>query len=245
MPSFYVPQLSLTDKTVTISGEEYHHAIKVRRLAEGENISLTNGSGLVATGSINSISKRDFIVEIETINRIEGSKPHIAVGFSLLKSKHDHMIVEKLTELGIKEFFPVITDRSVRLSGKNYLEKFEKVAVAAIKQCDNAYLPRLNPALKFQDLVNHLLDNGYEPVVALEVGENRQIHTVLDEIKDNNICFIIGPEGGFSEEEVDFIKAKNIKTLTLGNHILRAETAAITAGAVILNYYLMQDSNYY
>ena len=84
---------------------------------------------------------------------MQKSQPQIAVAFPLLKNKHDGMIVEKLTELGVKDFFPIITERTVRKLSANTVEKFHKVAIAAMKQCDNAFLPEIAPP-EMQDKVS-------------------------------------------------------------------------------------------
>lgn len=244
MPCFYTPELKEQDSSITITGEEYHHIIDVFRKSIEDEILLTNGKGLLAKAKIISINKKNLTVSILSINKEKQSQPKIAVAFSLLKNKHDFLIIEKLTELGVKEFFPIITDRTVRKSSKNTFIKFIKTAITAIKQCDNAFLPKVNITTSLTELLENIKKN-YKPVVALEVGENRQLWEVLSSLNEENICLIFGPEGGFTQEEIEMFKNKKIQTFSLGNHIVRAETAAIAASAQLVGYFLKKNPEYY
>ncbi len=244
MPCFYTPELREQDSEIIISGEEYHHIIDVFRKSIDDEILLTNGKGLLAKAKIISINKKNLTVSILTINKEKQSQPKIAVAFSILKNKHDFLIIEKLTELGIKEFFPIITDRTVRKPSKNTTIKFKKTAVAAIKQCDNAFLPKVNITTSLTEFLENIKEN-YKPVVALEAGENRQLWEVLSSLNEENICLVIGPEGGFTFEEIEMFKDKKIQTFSLGNHIVRAETAAIAASAQLVGYFLKENPKYY
>jgi 16S rRNA (uracil1498-N3)-methyltransferase len=173
------------------------------------------------------------------------SQPKITIAFPLLKNKHDSLIVEKLTELGVKEFFPLITERTVRQPSKNTLDKFTKIAISAIKQCDNAFLPKIHEFSTLKVLIDKLQKMHKQPLVALETGEHRLLVNVVQEFNEQELCLIFGPEGGFSPAEIDFLHQKNIPIFTLGNHVLRAETAAITSVSQLLGFYLKQNPKYY
>jgi len=244
MPSFYTPELKSQTKTLVIRDDEFHHISRVFRKRAGEEIVLTSGSGVIAQATISQMNKKELTVEITEIRQEQLSSPSIAVAFPLLKNKHDAMIVEKLTELGVKDFFPVVSHRCVRQPNKNTREKFEKIAIAAIKQCDNAYLPNVHECADLEDLIPLLKEQGYHPCVALEFGE----HKLLDKIAAESakpLCLIIGPEGGFTREEAEYFVKNEVALFSLGNHILRAETAAIAASAQLLAYYLNQNPEYY
>ena len=242
MPCFYTPNLKKEDKKIIISGDEFHHIIHVFRKSQNDEILLTNGSGLMAEAKIHSITKRNLTVSIFSIKEQNQSDLKIAVAFSLLRNKHDHLIIEKLTELGVKEFFPIITEHSVRISAKNTVEKFKKTAISAIKQCDNAFLPKIHQVLSLKTFLNS--KKYYQPVVALETGNHKTINTLLEEV-GKPMCIIIGPEGGFDKKEIELFKEKEILSFSIGNHILRAETAAIAAASQLLGYYLEKDADYY
>jgi len=244
MPSFFAPHLTANDNNLFISGEEYHHIIHVFRKKINDEIILTNGKGLIAKSVILSIGKKKLSVEIVDVQEIPKANLEMAVAFPLLKNKHDFMIVEKLTELGVKEFFPIITERTVRKPSLNTVEKFEKIAIAAIKQCDNAFLPAINDCLGIKELVQKLVNKNYLPAVALEFGEHKYLNEIVSE-NMRSVCLIIGPEGGFSRKEADYLISNDVVPFSLGNHVLRAETAAIAATAQLLAVFLDEDPDYY
>lgn len=243
MPSFYTPDLTEKTQNLIITDEEFHHIFHVFRRKAGDEVLLTNGSGILAEARIAEIQKKQLSADILKIREKEKSNPEVAVAFPLLKNKHDAFIVEKLTELGIKEFYPIITDRTVRQPSKNTVEKFEKVVIAAMKQCDNAYLPKIHKVKKLNELLETI--KYYQPIAALEIGKHKTLNTILNDYPEKPICFIIGPEGGFSKDEITLFQKKAVPTFTLGNHILRAETAAIAVASQIVGYFLEIDRSYY
>ncbi len=243
MPCFYTPHLDDKKKFLKIENEEFHHIINVFRKNKGDDIILSNGKGILANAIITSIEKKSLNVQIDNINKFSHRKPDIAVAFSLLKQKNDFLIVEKLTELGIREFFPIITDRTIKKTSPNLKEKYIKTTISAIKQCDNAYLPIVNEPLHFIKLFQTIKKMNYTPFVAAEFETEKTFFDLYD--KQEKICLIFGPEGGFSQKEINFIKDEKINTFTIGNHILRAETAAIAASAIVINSIFEKDRKYY
>ena len=243
MPCFYAPKFNEKDNFLTIADEEFHHIAHVFRKKIDDEILITNGKGILAKAKIIELQKKELSLKIIDREIFSHPKPDIAVAFSLLKNKNDFLVVEKLTELGVREFFPITTLRTVKKSQPKLKEKYIKTAISAIKQCDNAFLPEVNAPIEFYNLFNFLKDKGYIPFIAYE---NEKQTTFFDVYKnEDRICLIFGPEGGFSSEEVSFIKENKIKTFTLGNHILRAETAAISASAIVINHFFEKNREYY
>ena len=244
MPCFYSPELKETDSKLIISGDEFHHIINVRRKSYNDEIYLTNGSGLMMKATITTISNKELTASIISKKVEKISEPKIAVAFSLLKNKHDFLIIEKLTELGVKEFFPIITERTIRKPSQNIVKKFEKIAISAIKQCDNAFLPNVHKVTNLSESIDLVKEKGYQPLIGLETGNYKNISEILEKIK-KTVCLFIGPEGGFSKKEIENFQKDSIPFFSLGNHILRAETAAITATSQLLGLYLAKDPSYY
>ncbi len=243
MPSFYAPHLKENEKEIIITDEEFHHIVNVFRKKENDIITFTNGKGILSEAQILAIEKKKLFAKIKNIQHFSHPKPDIAVAFSLLKQKNDFLIVEKLTELGIREFFPIITERTIKRPPAKIKIKYEKTAISAIKQCDNAYLPKINEPLKLSELISILKNRNFMPFVAYE---NEKKKTFFDLYKNGDkICLIFGPEGGFSDNEILLFKENNIETFTIGNHILRAETAAISASAIVINSIFEKNRNYY
>ncbi len=245
MPCFYAPQLVPGMKNLTIEGEEFHHIINVFRKKQDDQILLTNGRGLMVTSTIDKISKKNLSVKTVSSQQREKKNPLIAVGFSLLRSKNDHFIVEKLTELGVSEFHPLISQRSVRISGDNTIDKFIKTAIAAIKQCDNPFLPAIKDVKNLEETVQVLQNDGFSVLVAIEREASKLITEIIAEPFAAKIALLFGPEGGFSDEEILMFRSKEAVGFTIGNHVLRAETAAIAGVSQLLLSILQKQPDYF
>ena len=243
MPCFYAPDMVKSDNSIILAGTEFHHIIHVFRKKEEDEITLSNGKGLLARGIIENIKKKELTVSITRIIVMQKSQPQIAVAFPLLKNKHDNMIVEKLTELGVTDFFPIITERTVRKPSNKTVEKFSKVAITAMKQCDNAFLPQIHKTQSIPELLENMEE--YIPVTALEIGKHKTLNEIIANTKERSICIIIGPEGGFDKGEIEYLQKKQVTTFTLGNHILRAETAAIASVSQLVGLFLQNNPEYY
>lgn len=228
MPSFYCPELDNIVKIVRLSGEEHHHLAHVLRNKEGDIIFLNSGKGFFGKGEIISIGKNDTQVEILETHFTPKPQPAFSLAFSLLRNKNDEWIVEKATELGAEEFFPMRTQYSVRTASLNTVKRFQATALSAIKQCDNPWLPFIHPVLPLQKAVAAIRQAGYEPVFASENLPNNW----MDSLKlDRNYCFFVGPEGGFSPEEFEWLSRQHFTAIRLSSRILRAETAAVALAA--------------
>lgn len=243
MPGFYAPQLVAESTVVTLKGDEFHHLCHVFRRRAGDEVALTSGSGVTAEGRIRQITKREVVIDVQKTTVYEEAQPPMACAFALLRNKHDAMIIEKCTELGVRDFFPFTSDFTVRKASGNTIEKFCATAVAAIKQCDNAFLPRIHTVQPLASCLDAMQEMGYKPAVAVESGQHPHMGCAVPE--PAAVCMVIGPEGGFSAQEKELFVQKKLLTLTLGNHILRAETAAITSISQLLHMNLTRNPAYY
>lgn len=225
MPSVYHPQLK---EVFCICGQEYHHLSRVLRVKPGDVILLNDGKGFLAKAVIKDIDKKS--VRFELLEEAVWHEPvsHFAIAFSLLKNKHDDLIVEKCTELGCTEFYPFISAYSVR-KGED-TSRFERIALSAIKQCDNPWLPYVNSVHTLKETIKQVKEQGYTPVFC---SEHRPDIWLSDLKLPSNIkpCFFIGPEGGFSAEEIAYLEQEKLDQITISKLVLRAETAAIAIAA--------------
>ena len=235
MPSFY-SKFNENDIEHEITEPESHHITRVFRHKIGDLISLINGKGLLANGQILEIYKKSIKVRLSDFTFTPPIIGKISCAFSLLKNKHDLLIVEKLTELGVNDLFPLISTNSVKLSKENTLEKMILTSIAAAKQCNNPWLPEINPVLYLAQGLDFIKRKNYIPLVASEVEREKKLSFILQNSKfiDKNICIIIGPEGGFTKEEFALFNENNIEQFSLGKNILKAETAAICAISQII-----------
>jgi len=154
------------------------------------------------------------------------------------------LLLKNAPSLGCMNFSHFFAERNVKTSlSTHQFERLEKVAIAALKQCDSTYLPQIHKPLAFGELLKNLSQNYY-PILAWEEEELHGLHEVLEHA-DKDICLIIGPEGGFVKQEVDFAREHSAQIVSLGNHILRTETAAITISANTIFYQLKRNRNFY
>ena len=137
------------------------------------------------------------------------------------------MVVSKATELGIREITPLICENSLRKS-INY-DRCNKIIISSLKQSLQYHLPKLNKATSFK---NFILENKYSMIAHCNEGEKTTILKALQKVKNKTI--IIGPEGDFNLDEINFARDNNYNEVTLGSNRLRAETAAIVACSLML-----------
>ncbi len=228
MPSIYAPDLSEDKNIITIKGEEFHHLINVKRIKSRETVKLNSGAGLIAEGKLTEVTKDYAVIEITKREKFPFPERPFAIAFALLKNRNDELVIEKCTELGVTAFYPLVTVYSVRAPSKNTVSRFERLVLSAIKQCDNPWLPRISEPLPLKEAVKKLSAEDWKPVLCSEQRPAQRISDLPNNLKP---CFIIGPEGGFSEEEFSFFADQDIPSISLCNLITRAETAAIAAAA--------------
>lgn len=251
MPSFYYPFL-FEKGLLNLEGDEFHHLVNVSRHRVGDEIKLNNGMGNLAYTKIESINKKYAQLEIHKIESFTKGSPEIGVAFSLLKNKNDLWLIEKLTEIGVKHFFPMETRFSVRriIDKKNkesdpIIDKMTKITIAAIKQCDNAFLPIIYPINSLEHTLLNIQKMDFIPIVASEQEKEQSLISLVSQKVSAPYCFFIGPEGGFHPDEFNHFIDQQVKTFTLGNHIQRAETAAINVASVISALILESNKEYY
>jgi len=230
MPSFYI-DFHERSTEVKVVGDEYHHIVKVFRHGIGDDILIVNGQGLLATGRVVSIDKKAVVLGLSGIKYVKRAEQRVACAFSLLKNKNDLLIVEKLTELGVNDLFPIQTINSVKLGRENTVDKMRKVAISAMKQCDNPWLPQIHEVMNLEKLLKTLKGLDYKPVVASELRPDMSMGTWVREHPVVNVCAIIGCEGGFEPREFEFMESNGVVAVKVSNNVLRAETAAICAVA--------------
>lgn len=221
MPSYYCPELNYTDSVIRLTGEEHHHLSRVKRAFIGQEVLLNSGKGLLAKAVVKAIDKQGSTLEVLNTIGHQRENPSFAIAFSLLKNRRDEYLIEKCSELGVKEFFPFISEYTVTNVGKNTLLRYRGTALAAIKQCDNPWLPNISPVVELKQLLISVPEI-YQPVICYEGEEEKWFNR---DMMEKDICFIIGPEGGFSADEVKSFS--NFPKITVSKNVLRADTAAI------------------
>ena len=207
------------DKLITINQIDSKHITKSFRKNMGDLIKITNGNGSICDAEI--IEKgRNIKVEIKKIVNYEREKISIHVALSPLKNtSRFEWFVEKATELGINQITPIISHYSEKR--KVNTERLERIIISSMKQSNQCYRPILNTIVDYKTFI---LSNKEEKIMA-NLKTNNKLQKKL--LETNNLCLLIGPEGGFSDKEIEYSLKNNVKEITLGNNRLRSETAAI------------------
>jgi len=224
MHLFHSPEIS--SDIFTLSPEESKHCIKVLRLDTGDHVHLTDGNGNLYKTRILDADVKKCILEIQEVTK-EYNKKDFKIHMAIAPTKNIgrfEWFLEKATEIGIDEITPFICEHSERKVIKP--ERLNKVIIAAMKQSLKAYLPVLNPAISFKEFAAKNFDS------------ERYIAYCSDKYRDNlkdvykkqkNAVIMIGPEGDFSQVEIDFAIDTGFKPVSLGPERLRTETAALVA----------------
>ena len=225
MQLFYNININETTENFSFDKEESKHIIKVLRKKDTDILYVTNGLGLLFKTEITLASDSKCTVKIISFEKSAPSKYHLhlAVAPTKMNDRYEWFL-EKATEIGIHEITPIICDRSERKVINT--ERFDKIILTAMKQCNQLYLPKLNSAMTFREFVK-LKNEGLQLVAHCEETDKKTLKSVL--VPNENITILIGPEGDFSEKEIEAAIENNYIPVSLGNTRLRTETAAIVA----------------
>ena len=242
MHKFFIPPENINEVEGKILGDDVKHIYKVLRLSEGEEVILNNCKGDEYLGELLSISKTEVIVKILKkldINNESGIEIYLYQG--LPKAQKMDLIVQKGTELGITKFVPIITERvDVKLKGDfKKLDRLNRIALEAAKQSKRSLVPVVAEPITFDEALAEV-GNMDLFLVPYENAENLGIKRVILEATEKGILkdikkigIMVGPEGGFEEEEIDKLKKEKAYIITLGSRILRTETAGFVATSLV------------
>ena len=232
MPRFFVPEIG-SDK-VQISGEDARHMAKSLRLSVGDEIVLCDGKGWDYQGTIETM---DDEVTIRIVSKEETkSETHAKVTLFQALPKGDKMelIIQKSVELGVNEIVPILTSRCISRpdpkSMKKKIERYNKIALEAAKQSGRGIIPKVTELLTLEQAVKRL---PKQSIVLYENGGQRLRELVGEQTLDLGV--FVGSEGGFSMEEIEFLRHYQVLPATLGERILRCETAPICGLSVIFS----------
>ena len=224
---FYDPAIKDETKNFILSPEESWHIIKVLRFRIGDKMLLTNGTGSVFDTEIISDSQKGVEVSIQNIRHFIPLKPTIRLAISPVKNRETmEWLVEKATEIGVASLHFFTSEHSERTVLN--IERLEKIAISAIKQSLNPFKPELHPLLTFKSLINSFQHLPLQKLIA-HCDQSIEKHITGIYKPGSDVLLLIGPEGGFSESEVETAKCTNFDVISLGINRLRTETASIYA----------------
>jgi len=235
LPRFYLSQIIPTGETISITDREIIHQITdVLRLKKNDVLVVFSGQ-MEYEVTLKEITKEMIavtILEQKTPAREPNKK--LWLYQALLKSDKFEWILQKGVELGVSAFVPIISDKCVvREISKNKLERYHKIITEATEQCGGQHLAELASVITFADALKKINGAEGQKLLAWENNQANPLAQTLDK-SANSYHIFIGPEGGFSESEVQSAEKNNVTIVSLGQRILRAETAAIAASTLVL-----------
>ncbi|MCE5198131.1 MAG: 16S rRNA (uracil(1498)-N(3))-methyltransferase [Armatimonadota bacterium] len=236
---FVIDPQQISGENAVITGDTARQIIRVLRLREGDMICLLDGLGNEHSALITSTSKDSISTRILCTNCCM-CEPTVRVTLVICLPKGDRLelIVQKCSELGISEYVVVHSERTVsRLDGAKAAERlsrWRKIAAEAVEQCGGARVPDVRGVIEFPEMVREI--GNYD--LALLAWEEEKSTGLKEVLRGNenarSVLVIIGPEGGLTEDEAALAKSAGAKCVTLGRRVLRSETAAIAASAVVM-----------
>lgn len=236
MHRFFIDQSAISGSTATIKGAEAHHIYNVLRLIQGDKVFLFDGTGNIYTAELTKISKKLVQTKIiATEKQPPANLIPLHLGQALLKGKKMDFLIQKATELGIDTIRPYISDNcTVKKLNENKENRWNRIALEACKQCGRPMPPACHPTTDFDDILT--TGNDFDLKLIFWEDENCQslkkiFTTPIEDIR--SAIFLVGPEGGFNDSEISRASSAGYQTVSLGKRILRAETASITAMAIL------------
>ena len=235
MKRFAIHKNTIHGEQVVLKGSDVHHIRDVLRYKEGDTLCLFDSNQKEYQARIISISSKEIIFQIDD-HRLTNteSKLKITLAQSMVKERKMDTIIRQATELGIYSFIPFYSERSIpkyksdRIQNRH--QRWQKIVYEAIKQCRRTITPFIHPPMEFSQLIQ---TTSYSNKILF--WENASVN--LSHLSSNNhiesILIIIGPEGGFSDQEATNADHSGCQLIKMGHRILKAETAAIIAVGLI------------
>lgn len=241
MRRFFIEQTKITSTKIFITGSDAAHIKKVLRMKSGDRIGLFDGRGFEYEARIENLLAGSVEVSITKRFLSASESPvQIIVAQALLKDKKMDILARQLTEIGITKLIPFTSIRSVPRPDKKRLserrKRWEKIAIEALKQCRRGHVTEIGETITFNDVIK--IDDECDLKIVFWENESKPISNAVQQVHDRHykkILAVLGPEGGFTEKEIEDARACGFVTASLGPRILRAETAAVAA-CTILQY---------
>jgi 16S rRNA (uracil1498-N3)-methyltransferase len=231
LPFFYTTEYNSDQKEITLDEDTSRHVVQVLRMKIGENLNLTDGKGNVLTTSIVDEHKKHCSVRIESTSHQPLIGKPVSIGISLVKNNNRfEWFLEKATEIGVHEIIPLVCERTEKQKFRH--DRMHSILVSAMLQSQQSWLPILHEPIAYELLFRQ------EEVAAIQQkfiahcieGNKAPIHASAE---SSGSIILIGPEGDFSQAEVDLALANHFKPVALGETRLRTETAGVVAATLL------------
>jgi 16S rRNA (uracil1498-N3)-methyltransferase len=258
MPRIFIPTPSIKEDRISITGDKARYLSTVLRCKKGDELIVFDGEGNCLRTNILEADRRGVIIEVLEQYVCDTESPiNVVLVQGLLKGQRIDMVIQKATELGVKEIFLVITERSQPRETRK-IARWRKIAEEASRQSGRSMVPIVHEPKEFNQFLERLDQlrrhgdtetqrhgemRGFifweEGGISLKEAVHKMSLSPIHRLTDSPIHILIGPEGGFTKEEIAIAKEKGFIVTTLGKRILRAETATISA--ITLVQFLLGD----
>jgi 16S rRNA (uracil1498-N3)-methyltransferase len=238
MRYFFIDSLKPKDDILSVTGPDARHIRTVLRLKPGDKIGLFDGKGFECEAEIVDLPPGKVTASLIRSFPSRAESPiHITIAQGFLKERKMDGLVRQLSELGITNWMPFIAERSVPMPDKNQLlsrtKRWEKIAREAVKQCRRGLIMEIGATASFSKVLSLAQDCDLK--IAFWEDESRPVQPLNNGKPIQTVFALIGPEGGFTQKEIEAAKDHGFVTAGLGPRILRAETATLAA-SVLLQY---------
>jgi 16S rRNA (uracil1498-N3)-methyltransferase len=239
MNRFFLPPEAIQSDQVSFPGDISHQITRVLRLQPGDVVTVLDNQGaeyLVELANIDPKGVRGVIIKQSPIDR---EPPlHLSLYICLTQREKLEWILQKCTETGVADFIPVVSSRSLvsdQSGVAKKVERWQRIVREAAEQSGRGRLPVIFPAMKYEDALQHGGSSHQRCLIAWEMEGSQSLTSALEGLDgDERVALMIGPEGGFSDDEVQVARESGWNSFTLGKRILRMETAAVVASARIV-----------
>lgn len=241
---FYVAE-KLRAGSITLEGGEYHHLARVLRLQVGDTVRLFDGTGTLATAEIASMSRTAAILNVDSPYEAPvDSAPELSVAVALPKLQRSGWLIEKCVELGVSKFIPLATEHAVVHPRESKLENLRELIIQASKQCGRAKLMEIANVTPWNEFVSN--EFGKQPVAVAHPGGAPFNESLIKNLcsqsvtpgRKGGLLLAVGPEGGFSKDEIAKAMTSGGSLVSLGPRILRVETATLAMASIFLGVYI-------
>jgi 16S rRNA (uracil1498-N3)-methyltransferase len=233
IPHLFLPAKSLQDEEILVRGEKAFYLLEVLRLKRGERLYLMDGEGAYFLAELVSGSKGQAILRIVEKEYKERKPPFIISAIPILKGDKTETAIRALSQMGITTLFPFTSERTIvkldERKKRQKEERWQKMAIEEAELSHSPFYPRVKNIRSFKDLLDELSNI---PILIAYEGATEEIEGSIFPIPER-IALITGPEGGFSEREIEMAKGKGALLVSLGENIISAEFAPIVFATLI------------
>ena len=235
MPVFFIPSTQVVDNTILIQGDLYQHLVKSLRTRPGESLTFNDERGIRYVTTVKKVTRDELLAGVEGTETNPLPRPYsIVLGQAILKGDKMSWVIQKATELGVGTIIPLLTERVILKSHTTNLEKrWSRIALEAAQQSERWAPPSIEAMASFSQFLETFAATPIKLILAERTIGHSLLELPLPTNPDAPIIVAIGPEGGWTSEELALAGKANFSYASLGARVLRSETASLATLAIL------------